>query len=204
MPTRLFLLCVLLFGACDGGGTADPGPSGPTTDDSVCPENSWPPCDGPAEDRETSALPGSFAPPVRGVDQFGDEVSLRQFRGTPVVLNVGATWCAPCREDAANFEEVRDFLSASLDAPLWFVEVLEDARSRPRQVDWANTYGIDEPVLGGEGAWKASVDLLIDTFPTKIVLDHEHRIVGRVEGSGQWEQVLVWLLEAERRRTETR
>ena len=203
MPTRLFLLCVLLFGACGDDGGTDPGPPAPT-DDSVCPENSWPPCQGPAEDRPTGALPGSFVPPVRGIDQFGDEVSLRQFRGRPTVLSVGATWCTPCREDAANHEEIRRFLGESLGAPLWFVEVLEDARTRPRQVDWANTYGIDEPVLGGDGAWQASVDLRIDTFPTKVVLDHEHRIVGRVEGSGQWEQVLVWLLEGEGRNEEER
>lgn len=39
-------------------------------------------------------------------DVQGQPVELKQFRGRPVLLNFWATWCAPCREEMPEFEEV--------------------------------------------------------------------------------------------------
>ena len=67
---------------------------------------------------QVSAAPGGKPPAVgepahdftgRTID--GDQVSLSQFRGKPVWLTFGATWCAPCRVEApdiqAAFERAR-------------------------------------------------------------------------------------------------
>lgn len=39
-------------------------------------------------------------------DAQDQPVELKQFRGRPVLLNFWATWCAPCREEMPEFEEV--------------------------------------------------------------------------------------------------
>lgn len=39
-------------------------------------------------------------------DAQGQPVELKQFRGRPVLLNFWATWCAPCKEEMPEFEEV--------------------------------------------------------------------------------------------------
>jgi thiol-disulfide isomerase/thioredoxin len=44
-------------------------------------------------------------------DLAGNEAGLDLFRGQVVVLNLWATWCAPCREEMPSFERLR----ASLD-----------------------------------------------------------------------------------------
>lgn len=198
----LILVCGPLLaglGACssEGGGTTAPAdaPLG-------CPENRWPPCPAEEDDRTRGFLPGTIAPVVEGVDQFGDRVVLEQFRGGTVVLSIGATWCRSCNDDAAGHASTRAFLLEAVEGPLWMIDVLDDALDPddPAQAAWAAAYAIDEPVLGGAGAAAAGRALAVSTFPTKIVIDHDGRIVGRVSGSGQWDQVRVWVQEADRRR----
>ena len=53
-------------------------------------------------------LPVLLAPrPVRGLQPAldGGRVSLRELRGRPVVLNLWASWCLPCREEAPLLEQ---------------------------------------------------------------------------------------------------
>lgn len=42
---------------------------------------------------------GAPAPPYKAVSLEGDSVSLTALRGRPVLLNVWATWCHPCRDE---------------------------------------------------------------------------------------------------------
>ena len=55
---------------------------------------------------------GGAAPPYQAVTLEGDSVSLASLRGRVVLLNLWATWCAPCREETpflqALYEEHRD------------------------------------------------------------------------------------------------
>ena len=50
--------------------------------------------------------PGSEAPDFQLEDLDGQEVSLSEFRGRPVVLNFWASWCGPCRLEMPVFQEV--------------------------------------------------------------------------------------------------
>lgn len=93
--------------------------------------------------------PGEPAPAFLLEDLQGEEVTLAQFRGKPVILNFWATWCAPCifempelqaaydahgesglvvlglnrDEDAAV---VRDFLANELDVEITFPILLDE------------------------------------------------------------------------------
>ncbi|HBK38989.1 MAG TPA: redoxin [Actinobacteria bacterium] len=46
------------------------------------------------------------APNASGVDLAGKTLELADFAGQIVVLNVWASWCAPCRAEAGALEEV--------------------------------------------------------------------------------------------------
>ncbi|MEN8237824.1 MAG: TlpA disulfide reductase family protein [Actinomycetota bacterium] len=65
------------------------------------------PADSPDAATATGAAAvGSPAPSVDMVAFNGDQVTLSQFEGTPVVLNFWATWCPFCVAEMPDFEKV--------------------------------------------------------------------------------------------------
>ena len=51
---------------------------------------------------------GSEAPAFSLIDASGESVTLADFQGTPLVLNVWASWCAPCVEELPFFQSIYD------------------------------------------------------------------------------------------------
>ncbi len=49
---------------------------------------------------------GFLAPDVSVTTDSGDEVTLISFRGHPILLNVWASWCPPCRAEMPAMEKV--------------------------------------------------------------------------------------------------
>ena len=60
---------------------------------------------GPGADRPPAAA--SRCPPLRFLDMQGNEAGLDAFAGKVVVLNLWATWCAPCREEMPSLDRLR-------------------------------------------------------------------------------------------------
>jgi cytochrome c biogenesis protein CcmG/thiol:disulfide interchange protein DsbE len=51
---------------------------------------------------------GDEAPAYGAVSLDGDSVALASLAGRPVLLNVWATWCPPCREEMPALQELHD------------------------------------------------------------------------------------------------
>ncbi|MBA3329695.1 MAG: TlpA family protein disulfide reductase [Actinobacteria bacterium] len=81
----------------------------------------------------TAATP---APPVAGIDPVtGRNVSLADYAGKPVVINVWASWCPPCHAEAADLAR---FARAHPEVQLLGIDILdtkEGARDFYREFD---------------------------------------------------------------------
>lgn len=71
---------------------------------------------------------GSKASNFTLMDLEGNEVSLKQFEGKPVVLNFWATWCPPCRNEMPEFNELDKQFKETKEAVLLMVNMTDGRR----------------------------------------------------------------------------
>lgn len=57
--------------------------------------------------QQTQAVKNAETPTFEAVTLSGDPVSLASMRGEAVLLNVWATWCAPCRQEIPYLAELQ-------------------------------------------------------------------------------------------------
>ena len=60
----------------------------------------------PEPDGNQLPAPGRTAPDFELMNLEGQTVSLRDYRGSPVMLNFWASWCGPCRYEMPFFQEL--------------------------------------------------------------------------------------------------
>ena len=84
------------------------------------------------------------------VDQYSNEVSLYDYYGSVIVLDLSTMWCGPCQMAAAEVQQVQDNYANEIVYLTVLIENLD--REDPVHVDlvqWADIFGISAPVLGG-------------------------------------------------------
>ena len=142
----MFQLLVAGIIACAPGKST----GGATGADWIAPDNRWfsraPPDDLIAEGYEEGDTP----PDVRLPDQYGDEVSLWQFYGQLVLIDISPMWCAPCQDLARGVEQlVLDYEGEPLVYINLVAETVEGDTPGPEHAEeWATSFGIaSTPVL---------------------------------------------------------
>jgi thiol-disulfide isomerase/thioredoxin len=114
---------------------------------------------------------------LAGTDPInGARVDLAQFAGKTVVVNVWASWCPGCNDEAADLAE---FARAHPEVQVVGLDIRDtrgDARAFYRRWRWRHP-SIFDP--SGELAAR----LALQGLPSTFVLDTEHRIVSRIVGA---------------------
>jgi peroxiredoxin len=116
------------------------------------------------------------APALSGEDLMsGKRVSVSDFAGDVVVLNLWGAWCPPCRVEAPELEKVfRERKAAGVT--VLGIDVRDENRAAPQDFvrDTGLTYpSIYDPPGRSLLAWKGYPRSVV---PSTIVLDKQHRV----------------------------
>lgn len=124
------------------------------------------------------------APEITFSDAAGNTLRLADFKGKVVLVNLWATWCAPCVKEMPALDRLQaklggaDFavLALSIDREgLAKVQPFFDAHKIAALAPYLDPGGRSPAQLGARG------------LPTTLLLDRDGTVVGRQEGAAEWD-----------------
>jgi thiol-disulfide isomerase/thioredoxin len=128
--------------------------------------------------------PPEVLPDVAFLDAGGTEHHLSEFRGRGMVVNLWATWCAPCVAEMPSLVTLAKTLAPQ---DIAVMPLSSDRGGAPVVQAWFNEHGITAlPVLlDPKGAlaraWQAR------GIPTTVIVNRQGLGCARLEGSAQWD-----------------
>ena len=123
-------------------------------------------------------------PDIRFQDADGKPLALSEFRGKVVLLNVWATWCAPCRKEMPAL----DRLQQQLGGPDFQVVALSIDNGGVAAVQrFYDEIGIRTLAVYVDPTTEATGKLRTLGIPTTLLLDREGRERWRKTGPAEWD-----------------
>lgn len=134
---------------------------------------------------------GTAAPDVAIAGPDGQDITLADFEGRPVLVNLWATWCAPCIAEMPTL----DALAEREEGRLEVLTVSQDLQGAEAVEPFFAEQGYRrlEPWLDPDNAMMSALGL--DTLPVTILYDEagieQFRVYGGMDWSGDRAQRLI-------------
>ncbi|MER9137650.1 TlpA family protein disulfide reductase [Mesorhizobium sp. M0830] len=123
-------------------------------------------------------------PEIQFQDGDGQPKTLADFSGKVVLLNIWATWCAPCRKEMPTL----DRLQAKLGGPDFEVVALSMDRGGPDKVKkFFAEIGIEHLALNIDTSAKAMFALGAVGLPMTLLIDRRGKEIARLIGPAEWD-----------------
>jgi len=128
---------------------------------------------------------GEAAPAVEFQNPDRGKISIARFKGVPVLVNLWATWCAPCVKELPTLDRLAQ--AHDVDGELGVIAVSQDSGPHPSVIAFLKKLNVKDlgayhdPNMALSGALGPDVVL-----PTSILIDAEGREVWRYVGDLDW------------------
>jgi thiol-disulfide isomerase/thioredoxin len=121
-------------------------------------------------------------------DAAGEAVELSRFRGRPILVNVWATWCRPCREEIPSLDRLQGL---ARETGIDVIAISVDRVGRDQIKAFLSVAGVENLAL-----YRGDPDAVLRAFavvglPTTLLLDAEGREVARLVGPTTWDAPAV-------------
>jgi thiol-disulfide isomerase/thioredoxin len=125
-------------------------------------------------------------------DPDGAPATLADFRGKPVLLNLWATWCAPCVAEMPTLDAL-----AAAEPRLEVLALSQDLDGRQKVESFfaERKFRMLEPYIDPQ--LQLMGDLKVQSLPTTILYDADGREVWRMTGMEDWQGARARTLIAE-------
>lgn len=128
--------------------------------------------------------PGSKAPDFRAVNlATGDTMSLRDYEGDVILLNLWATWCAPCEVEMPSMQRLHELLGPS---GLKIVAVSVDDEDSESVARWVEQRELTFDILHDQSGVIAT-DYQATGWPESFIIDRNGVIVRKIWGPEEWD-----------------
>lgn len=120
-------------------------------------------------------------------DEDGRTLTLADFRGRVVLLNLWATWCPPCRKEMPSL----DRLNAKRGGPAFEVVALSIDADPAAVKPFYREIGVTSLRGYFDSNARASAELGAFAVPATLLLDRHGREIGRALGPAEWDSPQV-------------
>jgi thiol-disulfide isomerase/thioredoxin len=177
VPAAAALTCLVALTACGGGSATAEAPPAPQLESLQT-----------GEDGVIAPADRQLAPVLSGTTLDGEPLDVGDLRGQVVVLNFWASWCAPCRAEAATLNEVA---ARTADDGVRFVGVNVKDELSPAQA-FERRQEVSYPSLHDQpGRLLLQFRRIVpQTPPTTLVLDRQGRIAAFYAGEVRLSELL--------------
>lgn len=175
------LLLGVMVSACDKQ-------SAPAGQDGAITSGEVPPGAATAEKAPTYSIDrkkaGEPLPDIGFTDEAGKTVSLKTFAGKPVLVNLWATWCAPCIAEMPQLDKI-----AGVHAKdgLHLLTISQDSMGADKVMAYWNGKGFQHihPYLDPENA--LGFHYGTGVLPTSVLYGADGKEIARIIGAPDWE-----------------
>lgn len=128
--------------------------------------------------------PPKSVPRIEFKNKDEKTLTLADFQGKVVLLNLWATWCAPCRREMPTL----DRLQGALGGPKFEVVALSlDRNDKQKVADFLSDIGISYLAFYQDRTFKSARALRAIGLPTTLLIDREGKEIGRLLGPAEWD-----------------
>lgn len=127
---------------------------------------------------------GEPAPDIAFKDPDGGDISLADFKGVPTLVNLWATWCAPCVKELPTLDRLAQ--SHAIDGQLGVIAVSQDMAPQGSVRAFLEKLGVRHLGAYHDDKMALSGGLGVEVMPTTILFDSEGREVWRYIGDLDW------------------
>ncbi len=130
------------------------------------------------------AVPPSPVPDTPFINPDGEMVTFADHVGRYVLVNLWATWCAPCRLEMPSL----DRLQARLGSENFEVMLISvDRAGLKKSAEFMEELGMQNLKTYNDKTFAVARALGVEGLPTTILLDAEGNEVGRLSGPAEWD-----------------
>lgn len=135
----------------------------------------------------TNFVPADDPQPVSEAkfkDADGNTLTLADFRGKVLLVNLWATWCAPCKREMPEIDHLQGLLGGD---DFKVIILSQDRGGFPKVNAFLEEIGVEHLTPYVDKSTKSSRLFKALGLPTTFVVDRQGREVGRLVGPAQWD-----------------
>ncbi len=131
-------------------------------------------------------------PPLHFTDSEGHPLSLADFRGKLVLLNIWATWCVGCREEVGALNRLEAKLGG---AKFQVVAIAVDQGGVPAVKSFLSEVGADALKIYVDPSLSVPEKLDVFGIPTSFLVNAKGKEIGKIVGPAEWDRpaIVDWL-----------